>query len=551
MNRLKNLELWCAPVVVLLFIVLLAVMYGWVGKMNQIGTEEREIKGPPETRIVANQKTPSYSQPINHLQTPMGIGHGQIQLTNEPPISMGIGGKNSVIQLVDTPATAYLGLKLSKTPKAERAALGIPNDIGLYVMDVVATSPADAAGFHPKDIVLQCDRQSVNSLDQIARILSLKNPGDVVKFVIINKEGQKKSLQAKLVNGPSGIRAAAATNSTWLGISVQNIDEVMKNQFGIADKNGVIISQVTPDSPAASAGLKVGDIIKRLDDVRIMDAKRFIKLIMKKKAGREITLSLLRHNRNHVVSLSPMPFPDKSVPRIPSIPPADMAVEGSWVGMDLSELTSEVVAGLSLPPNTRGIMVNDVESPPASVVGFQTGDVITAVNGTPTPGMKQFAHATRDQAGAVVDVLRGVNHLYITVPPPGYTQQGTPMNTGQKDLLQQVAQINTVPWHQAQVAITTTQPSPDASVTGMNNFSGFIILVDPLKNRYAAVNAANGNDLVEIFKQNNVGALICSQVSPVIDRQLALLGITVYPGVVGPVDHALQMYRAGNLIAAR
>jgi predicted Fe-Mo cluster-binding NifX family protein len=211
--------------------------------------------------------------------------------------------------------------------------------------------------------------------------------------------------------------------------------------------------------------------------------------------------------------------------------------------MDVSELSPNDAADLGLPAGTLGMMVNDVESPPATMVGFQTGDIITAINGTPTPDMKQFVKASSMQTGAVVDVIRGNTHYFITVPPPGYTQQGTKIATGQGNNFRQVAMTAPQP---GTVAIFASNPNLNGYVSGEGTTMPYLILLNLQQNAFSILDRPSVSQLPVIFGANQVRSLICSYASPTTINLLSSMGIVVYSGVVGPASDALRLYQSGS-----
>ncbi|MEE9504854.1 MAG: PDZ domain-containing protein [Thermodesulfobacteriota bacterium] len=599
-NDLEKYELWIAPIIVLAFVTLLTVMYAWVGTMRSIGAERRELIEPPETRLVAtNMPSPPQVTQLGVPPIPMGIansqmyllephtipagiGNNNLLLTRGPTISGGIGGQsgqiqlnnftipagigNSQLQMVDAPipsgiggksgmiqvaaqqplAIPYLGVHLFEAEPGDVQVQGLPHTTGVYVKDIIPSSPAEKAGFMPNDFILKGDRRTVTSLEQLNRILSTHKPGDVVKFVV-ERKGKKKSLHAKLAESTAPLRAAAAQKTVWMGADIQDIDAVMKVQLKLPDQKGVIISQIEPGSPAATAGLRPGDVIKRIGRTRVRDAQQFQSLLMKKRAGEELSLVVLRNGQNHMLPLTLTgPPPVVSQPP-PPVPPAEMTIEGTWIGMDVAELNPNDAADFGLPAGTRGILVEDVESPPATTVGFQTGDIITTINGTPTPTMKQFVKASKDQSGAVVDVIRGKKYVFITVPPPGYTRQGAKLNTGQGNF-RQVAMTTA---QKGTVALLSTTPDLKGLVSGEGKTMPYLVLVNPQQNTFTVLNHPPVSQLAEIFEQNRVTALICSTLSPTTRSQLTGRGVAVYSGVVGSASEVFTLYQSGKLMATR
>jgi predicted Fe-Mo cluster-binding NifX family protein len=222
-----------------------------------------------------------------------------------------------------------------------------------------------------------------------------------------------------------------------------------------------------------------------------------------------------------------------------------MAIEGTWIGMDVSELSAGGASALGLPAGTTGIMVGDVESPPAITVGFQTGDVIVAVNGFPTPDMKQFVAATKKQPSAVVDIIRGNKHLYISVPPPGFTRQMTKINTGNNNM-KQVAMARPA---KGRFAIFATGPELNAAVAGDTAVLPYMILVDLDNNRFAALGPNSAGALANTVSQYGITGLVCRDISSQSASVLAAGGVAVYSGVVGTANEAIGLYGSGSLIA--
>ncbi|MBF0202090.1 MAG: PDZ domain-containing protein, partial [Desulfamplus sp.] len=321
------------------------------------------------------------------------------------------------------------------------------------------------------------------------------------------------------------------------------------------------------------SGLKSGDVIRRFNGTRIKDVNQLQSIILKSQPGKKIELTILRDSTHLALPLvlgEQTPAPET----IPFIGPADIAIEGTWIGMDLGELTGNGAADLGLPPGTRGVLVNDVESPPATMLGFTTGDVIIAVNGQPTPDMKHFEIATQKQNSAVVDVIRGNKHLFISVPPPGFTPQGTKISQPLDNKIKKVAmnrQMGThtmtgQPMHTSPARVAAVNHAPGQGVPAGHRFGIFasapdmhsriygnrlqtpyLIMVDLSQNKFAVVDPLNMGSIADTFRQNNLSALICSDISKHTASQLIGQGVTVYAGVVGTPDTAIDSYQSGSL----
>lgn len=89
----------------------------------------------------------------------------------------------------------------------------------------------------------------------------------------------------------------AEQKSTWLGVTAEELDEVVRSQLSLASGAGLTIHGVVPDSPAAKAGLMKNDILLRLNDQLLMEPRQLSKLIRSKKPGEHVTLTYLRKGK--------------------------------------------------------------------------------------------------------------------------------------------------------------------------------------------------------------------------------------------------------------
>nr|ASQ41193.1 MamE-like magnetosome protein [Candidatus Magnetananas rongchenensis] len=566
-----NKGLLLGPLTVIAFIILLTVMYRWVGDMPPTtGEAESELNlvrlnTPVDNRTDA---TAGGGHIVNNITVPAGIGNQNIQMIhNTRPFSAGIGGPqngqmqliakptfpmgigNNQIQLINQaqPGAVYLGVDLTEVTAALANELKVPPATGVYVKSVVANSPAKDAGIKMGDVIIKCDHKPVNSREQIGRITGVKKDGDVIKILVM-RDGRKKSFHVKLKTAPANLIAVAAqkTNPIWMGADIQDIDAIMKMQFNLPDKKGVIVSHVNAKSPAATAGLKTGDVIRRFNGTRLRDVTKFQSLILKGQPGEQVKLTVLR-DRAHVTIPVTLGQKSPTVKPVPFLGPADIAIEGSWIGMDVSELDPKDAGTLGLPVGVAGILVNDVESPPASSLGFQTNDVITSINGIPTPDMKHFLAATKHQNQAVVDVIRGNKHLFMTVPPPGYTRQGTKLNMGINNNFKQVAANRPA----GRIAIFSTGSDLNAYVADNISCNPFIILIDISKNRYAVLGQVSMNNISGLVSQYNVKSVICSGIDRNTAGRLSSQGVIIYSGILGSGMDALKLYESSRLVAMK
>jgi len=83
---------------------------------------------------------------------------------------------------------------------------------------------------------------------------------------------------------------------TYIGVMMKPIDAALQKDFGMPDKSGGFIQSVAPGSPAAKAGLKIADVIRKIDGQTMKDDKAISSFLEKKKIGDSVKIEILRNN---------------------------------------------------------------------------------------------------------------------------------------------------------------------------------------------------------------------------------------------------------------
>jgi S1-C subfamily serine protease len=80
-------------------------------------------------------------------------------------------------------------------------------------------------------------------------------------------------------------------------VSVSELTTDQLDQFGISASRGAVVTEISPDSPAADAGLEVGDVIVGIDGQSISSAAEVVEAIRNRQEGDEITIEYERDGR--------------------------------------------------------------------------------------------------------------------------------------------------------------------------------------------------------------------------------------------------------------
>jgi len=194
----------------------------------------------------------------------------------------------------------------------------------------------------------------------------------------------------------------------WLGVVIQEITPEIAETIGV--KEGILISQVAPGSPAEKAGLKVGDIIVAIDGEKVREVRELQFRIMKTPPGTEITLTILRGGKEQTIKAKVGEMPEE----VSFGQPKEQVGE---LGLSLRDLSPEEVRRFGV----KGVFVDGVA--PGSLAqrsGLRRGDIILAVNNEPVESLSQFNEkiekAKSEQRTRVLLLIRrGGNNLYVVL----------------------------------------------------------------------------------------------------------------------------------------
>jgi len=196
--------------------------------------------------------------------------------------SIGIGfsipanaAKTIVAQLKEFghPRRGWLGVRIQQVTPDIAESLGLKESQGgAMVAGVNDGGPADKAKIRNGDIILKFNGQDVKEMKTLPRIVADSVVGQSVP-VVLWRDGKEVTLQATLADKPDEAQLAAATPGgkadttkpteiAGLGLKLSPVTSDLKDKFQIgADQKGVVVTDVSPNSPAATAGLKAGDVI--------------------------------------------------------------------------------------------------------------------------------------------------------------------------------------------------------------------------------------------------------------------------------------------------
>jgi S1-C subfamily serine protease len=232
--------------------------------------------------------------------------------------------------------------------------------------------------------------------------------------------------QRRVIRGIAGGLALAlflASSAAWAQDA--RADRTARAFLGVlvgpaqGGENGVLIREVTADSPAAKSGLKSGDRVVKVDDQDVQDVENFLQTIGSKKPGDRLTLRLVRDGQEQTVTatLGEMTErPELPSPRQSERPGLPGGRRPAFLGVQTQRLTPELKSRTRVTADAGAVVTEVVSNAPAAKAGLRPDDVITAVNDRAIHDPEQLREAIQ-QAGpgkeVTLQVARGNENLSL------------------------------------------------------------------------------------------------------------------------------------------
>lgn len=198
----------------------------------------------------------------------------------------------------------------------------------------------------------------------------------------------------------------------YLGIFPQDVTPAIAKAFGVKDPGGVLVGDVSPNSPAQAAGLQRGDIILEVNGKPMTDSNQLRMTISMMQPGSEARLKVVHGGSQRELTIKLHELPTEQAEN--DHESGDQQRDST--GVEVANLTPEIAQQLNLPPTTTGVVVKRVNpTSPLADSGLREGDVVQEVNHQPVKNVSDFYNAMhKDATNPLLLVNRGGRTLFIT-----------------------------------------------------------------------------------------------------------------------------------------
>jgi serine protease Do len=198
---------------------------------------------------------------------------------------------------------------------------------------------------------------------------------------------------AKWVGGE--LEKNGTVRRAYLGVIIQPVTQSLAEQFNVKAKEGVLVTDVQPDSPAAKAGIKQGDIVLGVAGKTVSSPRELQGLVERVAIGSKQTLNILRDGRRISLDVICKEMPSKLELAEQKTMPAEKEESSSFdkLGVKVENLTAKVAEQLGIKAD-QGVVITDVQSgSPADLAGLSPGMVISETNRRAVASVDDFRKA--------------------------------------------------------------------------------------------------------------------------------------------------------------
>ncbi len=291
----------------------------------------------------------------------------------------------------------FLGVQTEQVTKENQSRFNLPGAArGVAVAGVTDGSPAAKAGLLKGDVILRFDGENVTSVAKLQRLIGEAAPQHTARLTI-SRNGAEQELSITLGRREGLLTGRNFENFTFtpgekfefdsegwreraeelgrqfekfprgegrsytimfgggrrIGVTTTPLTEQLSAYFGVAGKDGLLITSVAENSPAARAGLKAGDVLTEADGVKLSGVGDLARQLNRRQEG-DVTLTVTRDKKARQIRVTPeKAAPDRfNLPAIRSIAPVAALAPLSRVNV---RTPRAVVAPRIIAPRVRAL----------------------------------------------------------------------------------------------------------------------------------------------------------------------------------------------------
>jgi Do/DeqQ family serine protease len=197
----------------------------------------------------------------------------------------------------------WLGIIIESLSEQNRAEVFKGVDKGVVVRTIQADTPAAKSDLRPADVITDVDGVQVGSARELQNEILKKKIGAQVNLGVW-RNGKKTTVSVTTEELPTDTSKLASNQppstpgesnvASSFGLQVQDVSPELKQELGLKSDSGVVVTEVTPNSPAAVADIQTGDVITEVGRNQVTNTGSFQKALADQKGKPNLLLLLDR-----------------------------------------------------------------------------------------------------------------------------------------------------------------------------------------------------------------------------------------------------------------
>jgi serine protease Do len=201
----------------------------------------------------------------------------------------------------------------------------------------------------------------------------------------------------------------------YLGATISPVTQPLAKEFNVPDTAGAFIQDVTPDGPAAKAGIKPGDVVRKFNGVNVSESDGLLATVANSSPGTTVPVEILRDGKpvNLDVTLQQRPAGLQYAGTAEKTP-----AEGPLRGIRVENLTPMIRKQQGISSEVNGVIVVDVDPHSSAAQYLEPGDVILSVDRQPVDSAADFDRLAAAATGqALLRILRHGQASFVVISP--------------------------------------------------------------------------------------------------------------------------------------
>ncbi len=198
---------------------------------------------------------------------------------------------------------------------------------------------------------------------------------------------------------------------SWLGVYIQPVDDKTARALDLSNRDGALVSEIVPDSPADNAGMQIQDVIIEFDGEKITDPSHLKNVVSSTPPGKRSKLLIVRDGNRKTINITLEELEQESQTF------ATYNNTNMSLGIEVRNISSSLAERYGIDPESTGVLVTDIDKKSnAYEAGIRTGDIITRVGTKRVTSSKIFKDLVEDlkeQDSLLLLVKRGERSSYF------------------------------------------------------------------------------------------------------------------------------------------